>query len=192
MDADAPEGSSAGARDQPAVGPRRGVMTRVTQCLGFLGSEWWAKAANKQRLQAHVIIELPSHARVHSKGKIAELYRKGNSLREIEKQLRIPKTSIREALIRDGVEMRSSRNPQPGKKSSPTGMRSGPIPYGYTYLDGMLVIEPSEYKNILEIVRLREQGKSFHAIARTLNAQKARTRKRKLWTYEIIKRIILR
>lgn len=150
---------------------------------------WWTKASNTQRPQPHVIIELPTLARVHSKDRMAELYRAGNSLREIERQLCIPKTTARMALIEVGVEMRTSINHQSSCGSSHTGMRSGTIPYGYTYLEGKLVVEPREYKNVLEILRLQKSGSSFRAIARTLNNRKITTRLGKRWTHEIIKRI---
>lgn len=93
------------------------------------------------------------------------------------------------ALIEVGVEMRTALNHQSFCGSSHTGMKSGIIPYGYAYLDGKFVIEPREYKNVLEILRLQKSGSSFRAIARTLNDRKNTTRLGKRWTHEIIKRI---
>jgi lambda repressor-like predicted transcriptional regulator len=140
-------------------------------------------------MQAHVIIELPYLVKVHSREKIAELYVEGNSLREIERQLHIPKTSLRKVLLNSGFEMRSKLNHQSISKPSPTGMKSGALPYGYTQLAGKLVIEPSEYRNILEIIKSHKKGLSFRSIASSLNAKKIKTRLGKNWTHEIIKRI---
>jgi hypothetical protein len=33
-------------------------------------------------------------------------------------------------------------------------MKSGVTPYGYPYLEGKLVVDPHEYKTVLEILRL--------------------------------------
>lgn len=111
------------------------------------------------------------------------------SLRAIECQLHIPKTTARKVLIEDGVGIRTSANNQSKCQSSPLGMKSGSTPYGFTYLEGKLVIDPNEYKNVLEIYRLRQKEKSFRAIARSLNERGCRTRLAKKWTNEIIKRV---
>ena len=69
-------------------------------------------------------------------------------------------------------------------------VKGGPVPYGYAYLEGKLVVDPKEYKTVLEIHRQRQKMKSDRAIARYLNDQKITTRAGKKWTNEIIKRII--
>ncbi|MCB0411030.1 MAG: recombinase family protein [Bdellovibrionales bacterium] len=58
-----------------------------------------------------------------------------------------------------------------------------------SYLEGKLVIDPHEYKNVIEMVRLKTTGLSFRAIARAMNGKKVTTRLGKTWTHEIIKRI---
>lgn len=153
---------------------------------------WWTNPSNKQRPQPHVIIELPFLARVHSRERISDLYVNGNSLREIERQLNIPKTTARGVLIASGIEMRTSLNHQSKNVPQPLGMRSGTIPFGFTYLNGKLVIEPSEYKVVLEIVRRHQKDESFRSIARHLNNKKVTTRLGKKWTHEIVKRVIER
>lgn len=127
--------------------------------------------------------------RVYSRDRIVELYQAGNSLREIEQRLCIPKTTTRVVLLEAGVEMRPKLNSQSASELSPVGMKSGAVPYGYAYLDGKLVIDPHEYKNVLEILHLQKSGLSFRAIARALNDRKITTRLGKKWTHEIIKRI---
>ena len=69
-------------------------------------------------------------------------------------------------------------------------MRSGATPFGYTYLEGKLVIDPHEYKTVLEIYRLWKSGTPLRAIARKLNERKVPTRLGKTWQHFVIKSII--
>jgi hypothetical protein len=69
-------------------------------------------------------------------------------------------------------------------------VKGGPVPFGYAYLEGKLVIDPSEYKTVLEIYHQWQKRKNYRAIARYLNDQQITTRAGKNWTNEIIKRII--
>ena len=71
-------------------------------------------------------------------------------------------------------------------------MRGGTIPFGYIYLEAKLVINPPEYKVVLEIYRLWKSGQSFRSIASRLNDRKLVTRTGKKWTHEVIKRIVNR
>jgi hypothetical protein len=71
-------------------------------------------------------------------------------------------------------------------------MKPGVIPYGYAYLEGMLVISPNEYKIVLSILKDWKSGKSFKAIARLLNAKKVRTRLDKTWVGSTIAAIVRR
>jgi DNA invertase Pin-like site-specific DNA recombinase len=120
----------------------------------------------------------------------APLYEKGLSLREIEKITGISKTTVRVTLSSNGVVLRkniTSKNPTSNRTK---GMRSGTIPYGYTYLDGKLVKDPHEYKNVIKAFRYWQSGKSFRAIARELQCQKLPTRTGKKWSHELIKKMI--
>ena len=92
-------------------------------------------------------------------------------------------------LKNDGIEIRSHHNRQSFLKASPVGMRAGTMPYGYCYLDGKLVVDPHEYKNVLKMLDQFNKGTSYRAIAREFNSTKIRTRMGKIWTHEIIKRI---
>lgn len=68
-------------------------------------------------------------------------------------------------------------------------MKTGTTPFGYTYLEGKLVVEPSEYRVVLEIARRVASGESLRAIARILNDRKVPTRFGKKWNHEVIKKI---
>ncbi|MBX3016299.1 MAG: recombinase family protein [Bdellovibrionaceae bacterium] len=71
-------------------------------------------------------------------------------------------------------------------------MRSPIIPYGFAWLEGKLVKEPREYKNVLKVICLWQAGKSFTAIARALNDQRVPTRNGKKWFHSSIGAIVKR
>jgi len=106
----------------------------------------------------------------------APLYTQGMSLREIAKQIDLPRTSIKAALNAGGLPMRSptETNNKESKCSRP--MKAGAVPYGYAYLEGSPIKEPKEYKVVLQIQNLWQSEKGCSAIAKTLNDQKILTR----------------
>jgi len=122
----------------------------------------------------------------------APLYEQGLSLREIERQTGFARSSIREALTERGLVLRPTKRCQKRKWKKPTAMRSGVIPYGYAYLEGRLVVDPREYKTVLQAVRWWKSGKSYTAIAKLLNDKKVPTRLGKRWTHSVVKRVIER
>jgi hypothetical protein len=122
----------------------------------------------------------------------APLYTQGMSLREIAKQIDLPRSTIKAALNAGGLPMRATTET---KKNEPNGsrpMKAGAVPYGYAYLEGRPVKEPKEYKVVLQIQSLWQSGKGCSAIANTLNDQKIITRGGKRWAKGIISRIIKR
>ena len=119
-------------------------------------------------------------------------YEKGSSLREIERLTNISKSTIRNAFECAGHPLRSTCNRQLPFLATPKFMRSGTTPYGHTYLEGKLVKDPREYRNVQKIYLLWQKGESFRSIAKRLNVQKLTTRSGKKWNHEIIKRIIER
>lgn len=109
---------------------------------------------------------------------------------EIEKQTGYCKSTVRKTLVQHGVVIRNfHRCHKPGSVLSKV-MRSGGIPYGYAYLDGELVIDPHEYKVVLQIRRLWKEGRSLRAIAKALTEQNVKTRHGRPWRYEVIKKIV--
>lgn len=115
---------------------------------------------------------------------------RGLSLREIEEQTGFAKTSIRETLSSRGLPLRSITNRQAAKTSAPATMRPPIIPYGYAWLEGRLIVEPREYKVVLEVVRLWQKGKSLTAIAGYLNDKEVPTRMGKGWSHSVVGSII--
>ncbi|WP_142409960.1 recombinase family protein [Bacteriovorax stolpii] len=68
----------------------------------------------------------------------------------------------------------------------------GHTPYGYAYLDGKLLIDPKEQIVLRKILKLRQAGQTFQAIADELNHHKTLTRSGKPWIKSVIRSIVLR
>lgn len=151
--------------------------------------KWWTDSHNRQIRQPHEIIELPNSCNVNSHVKFAQLYKMGLSLKEVSERTGVPKSTIRQTLIENGIAIRDFKNGS-GKKHDLTKVRrSGNTPFGYTYLEGQLVVDPKEYKVVLDIYRQWTSGKSYRAIARDLNDRGEPTRFGKSWKHEVIKNI---
>lgn len=71
-------------------------------------------------------------------------------------------------------------------------MCAGVLPYGLAYLEGKLVVNPTEYKYVLQAVKWWQSGKSFTAIADRLNIQKVKTRLGKRWTHSVVAAMVRR
>jgi hypothetical protein len=95
-------------------------------------------------------------------------------------------------LSSNGVELRKNITGKNPSSNRTKGMSCGTIPYGYAYLDGKLVKDPHEYKNVIKAFRYWQSGKSFRAIARELQGQKIPTRTGKNWSHELIKKMVER
>ena len=66
----------------------------------------------------------------------APLYSQGMSLREIAKQIDLPRTTIKAALNAGGLPMRSTSEANNNDSKSSRPMKAGAVPYGYAYLEG--------------------------------------------------------
>jgi len=140
----------------------------------------------------HDIIRFFQKTKDHIFEICAPLYERGLSIREIEEQTGFAKTSIRETLCARGLTLRSISERQAAKTLAQATMRPPIIPYGYAWLEGRLVLDPREYKVVLEAVRLWRKGQSLTAIARHLNDKKVSTRMGKRWTHAVIGAIVKR
>lgn len=120
----------------------------------------------------------------------APLYEARYTLREIESKTGFAKSSIRQALTDGGLTLRVG-NQKPPKKGKRATKASTPVQrYGYARLEGQLVKDPREYKNVLQILKLWQQGKSLTAIAKQLNVQKVRPRRGLRWHHETVNQVI--
>ena len=140
----------------------------------------------------HDFIELSPRTQQRIYEKCAPLYTKGLSIRDIEAQTGIPKTTVREALTKSGMVLRNHMNGKASKTDRTKNKRGGHTLYGHAYLDGQLIIDPKEQIIVRKILKLRHEGKTFQAIADHLNDQKAPTRSGKPWIKSVIRSIVLR
>ncbi|MGE0764242.1 MAG: recombinase family protein [Bdellovibrionales bacterium] len=62
--------------------------------------------------------------------------------------------------------------------------------YGYTRLEGQIVKDPTEYKTVIQILKLWRSGKSLTAIAKHLNGNNVSPRRGKRWHHETVQQII--
>ena len=114
------------------------------------------------------------------------------SLREIAKQIDLPRTTIKAALNAGGLPIRATTETEKSEPNGSRPMKTGGVSYGYAYLEGRPVKEPQEYKVVLQIQNLWQSGKGCSAIANTLNDQKILTLGSKGWAKGIVSRIIKR
>ncbi|MGE4132561.1 MAG: recombinase family protein [Bdellovibrionales bacterium] len=72
------------------------------------------------------------------------------------------------------------------------GRRSSGRPYGYDWVDGILVMDPKEYRVVQKILRLWRDGQSARAIARDLNQQGVPAQRSKKWSHGLVISIVER
>lgn len=117
--------------------------------------------------------------------KAALLYAEGQSLHSISGELEVSRTLVRKAIARSNFDHRA-------RAKRKNGYERGAPPYGYALVGGMLVEDPKEQQIIRRILSLWNSGKTFHAIAETLNRQKIRPRMASTWKYATIRKIVRR
>jgi DNA invertase Pin-like site-specific DNA recombinase len=122
--------------------------------------------------------------------KCLPLYEQGISLNEIARQTGFAKSTVRDALTSTGLPLRKNKSAKKLETKRQIIVKGGAVPYGYAYLEGKLLVDPNEYKIVLDIYRQWQKAQSYRAIARYLNGKSITTRAGKEWTNEIIKRII--
>ena len=121
-----------------------------------------------------------------------KLYNSGQSLRSISIKLDIPKTSLRDVLLANGVALRAHAR-QPYQFTGITkhvSIRNAL--YGFCLVDGKLVSDPREMKVVQLILDWSQKGMSHGDIARKLNDKKLFPRKAKLWKQPLVSIIIKR
>lgn len=101
-------------------------------------------------------------------------------------------STIRDELIANAVPLRANNKASAQDPKKPSRAFWGSIPYGYTILDGKLVIDPKEIKIFRKIMALHKKGVSFNTIAKTLTAQKVPSKTGRRWNDKTVARIIRR
>jgi hypothetical protein len=136
------------------------------------------------------------HVLIKTKDRIIEvcapLYEKRLSLREVEEQTGISKFTILGTLSKHGTPIRNYVTGKNVPKDWTKTKHSGHPPFGRTYLDGNLVMDPKEHLISRRILRLHQSGKSNQSIADILNAKKIPTRKGGQWSRSVVRTIIIR
>jgi hypothetical protein len=109
----------------------------------------------------------------------ASLFIKKVTLCVVSKLTGVPVSSIFDELKRQKVKLRSAND---RRKTNP--------PFGYAYLKGQLVINPTEYKTVQIILDLSESGMRPYHIEKYLNDKQIPTRKGGRWFSRIVTNII--
>ncbi|MBY0316075.1 MAG: recombinase family protein [Bdellovibrionales bacterium] len=113
-------------------------------------------------------------------------------MREIQEQTGFAKSSIRESLRSHGYTLRPTRIGPNHHGSQSLPRRSPVLPYGYGWLDGRLVPDPSEYRVVQKILQLWQKGESSRSIANILNDQQIKSRSSKKWFHGLVISIVKR
>lgn len=122
----------------------------------------------------------------------ASLYDSGLTLREVGRLLNVSKTSVRKALLLQGIVLRPPNGEE--QKKIPKSKRTyvGVTPYGYARLHGTLVVDPKEIVIVRQILKLRQSGKTLWAIAHHLNDLGYKNRSGTPWEHSLVRNIINR
>ncbi len=143
-------------------------------------------------LQTHKKTELSGAERVRISQIFAELYEKGLSLTDISRQTGKAKNTIREALLRCGIELRSNVSVPVAKALGESGKRNIRPYYGFCYFQGRITPDPREFENLTLIHRLWSSGTNPNRIADSLNEKKIPARSALKWNRNSVVNIITR
>jgi transposase-like protein len=124
--------------------------------------------------------------------KIADLYKNGNSFRDIAKVVELSKTKVRDILIRLRIPIRSSLQESRRATQVKVGKKNIKPPYGFVYLEGRVVKHPKEYPVLLQIISLWKKGRPLNSIATYLNVKRIPSPMGKSWSWNSIDNIIKR
>ncbi len=96
------------------------------------------------------------------------------------------------ALKMSGRVLRSPTGGPKTKGTAASGRRSSGRPYGYDWVDGVLVMDPKEYRVVQKILKLWGDGQSARAIARELNGQGVPAQRSNKWSHGLVISIVER
>ncbi len=119
-----------------------------------------------------------------------EFYDQGANLKEIARLTGFARTSIRTALLDGGVVLRTFDHANLKNAKKPKTSQHGVSPFGYSFQQGELVTDIKEYKTVLAILKLWQQGTPLNAIVAHLNTNNIPTRHGLKWNNGLVKIII--
>ncbi len=142
--------------------------------------------------QTHVKIELSQADNSRISENMVNLYRKGLSLNDIAKQTGKAKTSVRESLLRNGIQLRP-KNSLPFSEALSSLCKGKIRPYyGFCYFQGNVTPDPREFENLQLIHRLWSLGTNPNRIADILNEKRIAARNTFVWNRNSVVNIIKR
>jgi hypothetical protein len=122
--------------------------------------------------------------------KVAPLYEEGWSLRDIQAHTGLAKTTIRKALLENGVSLRENKTTSHLKSKSSVGKRAALPPYGFCYFQGKVVPHPKEHDVLLQIYRHWKEGDNANVIFKILNGKRIPSRMAKEWSWNAVQNIL--
>ncbi len=140
--------------------------------------------------QPHDLISIPELTEQGITSEIVPKYESGHSLPEISRITGIPRTSVRDILIRAGVSLRSMKQGKKTQEQRGSGQVRWNSPYGFKYERGRLVPHPQEFETLRLILKCTKADMSFADISCKLNSQKLRPRSATSWTRFTVRQII--
>lgn len=124
--------------------------------------------------------------------KVADLYQKGLSLRDIGEEIDLSKTKVRDLVIRAGIPLRRFQREKGPVNGGTNGKRAVKPPYGFVYFEGRIVKHPKEYSILLSIIRQWKSGRPLNSIATKLNEKRIPSPMQKKWSGNSIANTIQR
>ena len=122
----------------------------------------------------------------------APLYRLGLSITEMAAQTGIPRSSIYAAIRANRHVLRPPESvPFERWRRGNAKPRRHP-PYGYCWYNGKLVEDPHEFPTVRMIRLMKEQGMSITEITNELNRRGIPSKRKKLWSYGVVKAVLKR
>lgn len=114
------------------------------------------------------------------------------SLSDLAQQTGMAQSTVREILIRAGVELRS-RSAVPVATALRESGKRNILPYfGFCYIQGKVVPDQREYANLQTIYNLWKKGMNPNAIASELNSKKVPPRSASEWNRNSVVNILKR
>jgi hypothetical protein len=141
-------------------------------------------------IQPHDIISIPTITEQGIIAEVAPLYESGHSIPEISKMTGVPRTSVRDHLIRGDVSLRPSTHVSAPREKRNSGQVRWNSPYGFQFAKGKLIPHPQEFETLRLILARSRDGDGFEAIATKLVEAKLRPRSAKHWTRFTVRQIV--